>query len=83
VAPHLHFHVMDGPSPLDANGLPYLVDAFEVVGHTPGTDAFDAAEANGTPLAVAPVTPPARVTNALPLDQSIIRFPSAGPTVGR
>src|SRR5690606_30765550 len=26
VAPHLHFHVMDGPSPLDANGLPYAID---------------------------------------------------------
>ena len=26
VAPHLHFHVMDGPSPLDSNGLPYAID---------------------------------------------------------
>jgi len=74
LAPHLHFHVMDGPSPLDSNGLPYLIDAFEVVGHSPGTEAFDAAEADGTPLAVTPVTPPQRVRRALPLDQSIIRF---------
>ncbi len=27
--PHLHFHVMDGPSPLEANGLPYAFTAFE------------------------------------------------------
>lgn len=27
-APHLHFHVMDGPSPLDANGLPYVFTRF-------------------------------------------------------
>lgn len=28
-APHLHFHVMDGPSPLDANGLPYVFTRFQ------------------------------------------------------
>lgn len=27
-APHLHFHLMDGPSPLNANGLPYVFDRF-------------------------------------------------------
>ena len=27
-APHLHFHVMDGPSPLLSNGLPYVIDQF-------------------------------------------------------
>jgi len=27
-APHLHFHVMDGPSPLRANGLPYTFASF-------------------------------------------------------
>jgi hypothetical protein len=32
LAPHLHFHVMDGASPLDSNGLPYEIDAFEVTG---------------------------------------------------
>ena len=28
--PHLHFHVMDRPSPLDANGLPYVFDQFQL-----------------------------------------------------
>ena len=74
VAPHLHFHVMDGPSPLASNGMRYEIDAFEVVGRSPGTQAFDAAEEQGTPLAVAPITPAARVSRALPLDRSIIRF---------
>jgi hypothetical protein len=74
VAPHLHFHVMDGPSGLDSNGLPYEIDAFDVVGHTPGTAAFDTAEADGTPLAVTPATPPVQARRALPLDQSIVRF---------
>ncbi|MFZ1069236.1 MAG: M23 family metallopeptidase [Methyloceanibacter sp.] len=26
--PHLHFHVMDGPSPLVSNGLPYVFTGF-------------------------------------------------------
>jgi Peptidase family M23 len=31
-APHLHFHVMDGPSPLDANGLPFVFTHFSSPG---------------------------------------------------
>lgn len=27
-APHLHFHVMDGPSPLQSNGLPFVHPRF-------------------------------------------------------
>ena len=75
VAPHLHFHVMDGPSPLASNGLPYEIDSFEVTGHTPGTGAFDAAEESGTPITITPATPPERVSKALPLDQSVVSFP--------
>jgi len=74
VAPHLHFHVMDGPSALDANGLPYLLEGFSITGVSPGTEAFDAAEADGTPLAVQTVTPPLRATRAHPLDQLILTF---------
>jgi hypothetical protein len=74
VAPHLHFHVMDGPLPLDANGLPYHIDTFWVTGHAASTEAFDEAEANGTPLALTAVKPPRRVTRSLPMDQSIVRF---------
>jgi murein DD-endopeptidase MepM/ murein hydrolase activator NlpD len=29
--PHLHFQVMDAPSPLGAEGLPYLIDSFELL----------------------------------------------------
>jgi hypothetical protein len=74
VAPHLHFHVMDGPSPLASNGLPYAIDAYQVTGHAPSTAAFDTAEEKGTPLEFAPVEPPRAVDKALPLDQSIVRF---------
>ena len=76
VAPHLHFQVMDRPSSLGSNGLPYEIDSFEITGTTPGTEAFDAAEADGTRLAVTPSSPPARVTEAMPLDQLVISFSS-------
>jgi len=74
LAPHLHFHVMDTPSPLASNGLPYAIDAFQVTGATAGTEAFDKAEADGTPLAITPLAPPRAVRNALPLDQLEISF---------
>lgn len=62
--PHLHFHVMDGPSPLVANGLPYAFTAFTGQGRvtdeqplfTGGTvavdkDALSGPHANEMPLA--------------------------------
>jgi len=76
VAPHLHFQVMQGPTPLSSNGLPYEIDSFEITGKTPGTEAFDEAESKGTPVAVTPVSPPQKVTGAMPLDQLVIAFPA-------
>lgn len=74
LAPHLHFQVMDAPSSLGSNGLPYEIRSFAITGRSPGTAAFDEAEAKGTPLDVSPVAPPAQVRQALPLDQLIITF---------
>jgi hypothetical protein len=74
VAPHLHFHVMNGPLSLASNGLPYEVDSFTLTGRTPGTEAFDEAEDKGTPLEVIPERPPKKVTEAMPLDQSVVSF---------
>jgi hypothetical protein len=31
-APHLHFHIMDRPDPLAANGLPFVIRSFEYQG---------------------------------------------------
>lgn len=74
LVPHLHFHVMDSPSPLGSNGLPYEIRRFTVTGKTPGTEAFDEAESKGTPVPVTPMSPPDKVTKAMPLDQLIISF---------
>lgn len=32
--PHLHFHLMDGPSPLGSDGLPYVFSRFDLPGTT-------------------------------------------------
>jgi Peptidase family M23 len=77
LAPHLHFHVMDGPAPLAAQGLPYLIDSFTVTGRGASTAAFDEAEAEGTPLPVERSTDGAEHTDQLVLDQRIVTF--AGP----
>ncbi|HEY2106065.1 MAG TPA: M23 family metallopeptidase [Candidatus Binataceae bacterium] len=73
IAPHLHFQLMNRPLALASNGLPYEIRALRIIGNSPGTKEFDAAEADGTPLAVTEVSP-GHVTNALPLDQLIISF---------
>jgi Peptidase family M23 len=74
LAPHLHFQVAAGPSSLASNGLPYEIDDFQITAKSPGTEAFDETEANGTPLAVMPISPPQSIKDALPLDQLIISF---------
>jgi hypothetical protein len=74
IVPHLHFQVMNGPSSFSSNGLPYEINDFEMTGKSPGTEAFDKAETDGTPLAVTPIAPPKTVKQAMPLDQTIISF---------
>jgi hypothetical protein len=75
IAPHLHFQVASTPLSLASDGLPYEIDSYRITGVSPGTKAFDEAEANGTPLDVKPLSPPKAVANALPLDQLILSFP--------
>jgi peptidase M23-like protein len=78
-APHLHMHAMDGPSPLLADGIPYVFESFAVTAvATGGTADFDRAEATGSPLALAPLSPPARLRRALPLDLSVVDW-GGGP----
>jgi hypothetical protein len=40
-APHLHFHVMDGPDPLASNGLPFVFKSFRLDSRLAGNDAID------------------------------------------
>ena len=74
-APHLHFHVMDGPSPLQSNGIPYIINHFSMTAiDKAGTADFDKAEATGSPLSLTPINPPAQKSNVLPMDLTVVEF---------
>ena len=74
-APHLHFHVMDGPSPLASNGLPYAIDRFEVTGQAVSSTDLDAELRTPLqPVRVRSGTGPTGHRNRLPADLQIVRF---------
>jgi murein DD-endopeptidase MepM/ murein hydrolase activator NlpD len=73
-APHLHFHMMDGPSPLASNGLPYVIDAFEITGRAVSSSDLNDKTAD-TPLAVVPADGQVKRTNELPANLAVVRFP--------
>ncbi len=62
-APHLHFHVGDRPSPLGAEGVPFVIDFYEKLGDSMGFPkpwmAQDASE---------------RRRRELPFDKQVVRF---------
>ncbi|QUR67822.1 M23 family metallopeptidase [Mycobacterium spongiae] len=74
LVPHLHIHVMDGPSPLAAQGLPYLVDRFSITGQVVDKAAFEHSEVLGAPLATQPGVTPTDHTDQLVLDLNIVTF---------
>jgi murein DD-endopeptidase MepM/ murein hydrolase activator NlpD len=74
LVPHLHFQLMDQPSSLASNGLPYEIDNFTVTAKGISTAAFDQAESDGTPLPHSIMSPQSHAKKALPLDQLIITF---------
>ena len=49
--PHLHFHLMDSPSPLGSNGIPFVFESYTLAGAIP-VDDFDANVAAGGPFAL-------------------------------
>lgn len=65
---------VDAPSAIVAQGLPYLIDSFTVTGRSASTAAFDAAEADGIPLATLPGLTPTTHTDQMVLDQAIVTF---------
>jgi hypothetical protein len=74
VAPHLHLHVMDGPSPLASQGLPYLYGRFTITGQVASTADFDASEGTGIPLVTMPGIQPSEHTDQMILDQNVVTF---------
>ena len=70
-APHLHFHLMDGKSPLNANGLPYVFRKFTSRGVLPAGDE-DRLEDGGTVRVESKLT--GNYVNQLPLDNQVVSF---------
>jgi len=75
-APHLHFHVMDGPAPLASNGLPYEFTSFEGQGVASSLDPMMAGRA--APIEGAALGGPH--SNQLPLNLEVVSFPVAPAT---
>ena len=72
-APHLHFHVMDGPSPLQSDGLPFRFTTFEGQGRVTDLEALSAP----FPATAAPSTSAALAgphAEQFPLDLQIVSF---------
>lgn len=68
--PHLHFHVMDGPSPLQSNGVPFVYDRFRNQGWMSNGDDLQAG-------AVAQIDPAVRggaFRRAMPLGFDVLDF---------
>ena len=73
IAPHLHFQIMDSPSALNANGLPYVIDSYILTALGHSTEEFDKAENLGVSLLLKS-TEQEKINNAYPMDLSIMLF---------
>jgi hypothetical protein len=75
-ASHLHFHLMDGPSALGSNGLPYVIDRFDYDGQMPIQTLLDADDyLSGHNFGEQRLAIPEPRTNQLPLAWAIVNFP--------
>lgn len=73
-APHLHFQVMDRPSFLGSQGLPYEFDRFRLVARGAGDASVDAVLA-GLPLPKVPGVTPTWFCDRLPLYLDLVDLP--------
>jgi hypothetical protein len=51
--PHLHFHVVDSPSILGSNGVPYVFDKFNLIGEIGSLNGFFTNDAKAKPQTIA------------------------------
>jgi hypothetical protein len=70
--PHLHFHVMDGPSPLGSNGLPFVFRSFDSEG-TSTNDIDDLLAGQRAVIGPALAGPH---QNQMPLLNQVVGFPA-------
>ncbi len=70
-APHLHFHLSDRPTFEQSEGLPFLIDAFVLLGRGTIEDTFDPAK----PVNLQGTQSAGLRRSELPLDGSVVTFP--------
>ena len=75
--PHLHFHVVDGMSPLGAQGVPYVITGFTLVGQAGALPDDDEEKYMTTPLKLQPLPPPSARQLQYPMDYVVVDFPDA------
>lgn len=72
-APHLHFHVMDGPDPLMANGLPFVIKNFTLAQRVASTAAL-ATVLTGKPAPLQPGFAARDESEVGPLDLDVMNY---------
>jgi Peptidase family M23 len=75
--PHLHFHVMDGPSGVVSDGLPYGFDQFELTGQAPPLAELLVLDQAQEPVPIDTIDAGPR-QDALPLGRDVVTFPDVG-----
>jgi len=73
-APHLHFHLMDGPSVLGSSGVPYLIDSFGFAGQV-SAEKFATAPTLAGDWRQGPTKTVNQRKDQFPLDLNIVDFP--------
>jgi murein DD-endopeptidase len=68
--PHLHFHVSDGTTPLGAEGLPFVIDQFEVEG---GYSKMEDVATGNAPAALPPGMQSQR-RNEMPAPNAVLKI---------
>jgi hypothetical protein len=74
---HLHFHVMDAPSALAADGVPYVIDSFALEGRVGSLDNLVDVGQTGAAVDVKRLGAPAPRRDEFPLDLDVVAFPRA------
>lgn len=72
-APHLHFHVMSTPDPLRSNGLPFVIDDYQLTGQLATMDALDPL-LDGTPAELKPDFKARRESDTSPLVLDVMSY---------
>lgn len=70
--PHLHLHVADANSPLNAEGIPYAFEQFRVLGAYPSIDSFGKSEA----WQISPDKDHSVQRATLPAPLAVVKFPA-------